>query len=306
MSSRLSPFRRIRPIGGVVASVALLAGCSVGANLTASPSTSRMVRPTDVPTVDDPGTEQATPAAAEESYTTRPLQLWVRNVAFDARAQKYTITVASARDGRFSLRDAQPSSGTDMTDAERSCRVASSPSLQPRIKGAVATTDTLYTLTCPGTVMNLPVLQGNWDNGTSGGGTEAVLVVGGNAAQGVPDAPDKQYVSSGGAIPEVSVESHTVNAKTVSIVVWATQGSILRLEPTNPEGTYTESPCEVSPTGKHRPGTHGPPRLAQYRMRCSDVASVATMSVSASYATGKPGKTTDSVSYQSPLVGNGR
>lgn len=273
-----------------------------------------MVKPTDVPQVDDASTDdEGESTTPQNDVVDIPVQLWVRDVAFNRPRGQYTITVASARGGEFMVRDLQPASGQDLSSSDTDrCRVVTSKPLSPRIKAAVASTDTLYTLTCPGGPMTLPALQGDWysetDGGATGGGALAVIAIGGRQAQGTPDDPQHPSYDATAAVPEVSVESSRLEGKRATIVVWATQGSMLRLAPASDtdSGEITFDECTVRPTGAHRPASSSPARLAQYILRCSGVSSLAATSVLADYATGRAGKSPSMSSARSEALANAR
>lgn len=122
MSPRPPVLHRAVNLAGAMIVEVTLTSCSAATNLNSPTSTSRMVKPTDVPQVED---------------------------------------------------------------ATTGC------------EAAVASTDTPYTLTCPGGRMTLPALQGacssETNGGATGGGALAVIAIGGSGVQGVPDDPQRQY-----------------------------------------------------------------------------------------------------------------
>lgn len=264
---------------GLVGLVPLVGCTSAPSFPRSSTSTTRMVVPSEVPRLDEGFLER--PVAEPRTRADRRTELWVRSVHLTSRGRAHTVTVASAANGSFSLTDGRPTTATTPFDppGRPSCRIMSERPLAAPVRGAASTTDTLYVLHCAGGAMNLPILTGTWSGGGSTHQTQAVVGIGGPEAQGQPTpaaGPDST------TRPTIEVVTATHQGNRATLVVRATEGSVLTLS------SYATR-CTTRLSGPARKAPGSDIRTLQYRMDCMKVTGLANAQVMATRTTGVPG-----------------
>lgn len=274
---------------GVALLASGLAGCSAEATSSEAPSSSRLVRPSEIPDVsvsssDDASTVDGTDASAVAT----PEQIWIRSASYADKA--YHLTLATASAGTFNVYDAQAVGGTNTGPLSSSaCTVRSEKPLGARPAGAIAAVSHLVTLDCPAaTPMNLPVIAGQWSQTGKEGSSEAIFRLGGADRQGRPTAPSAPPTDPSQKIDGtvVSVKHHggdlTVRAwvtEYVSLTVGKSEGA---------DGSLVN--CTTKALPETRAGVRTTTRQRLFEVRCSKLPSLKGYALSSWHSFGSVGQ----------------
>lgn len=279
-----------------VATLLALTGCSAQAITPASPSSSRMTRPSVVPTVGLPGgTGPTDPDVPAEGSTDAPefvpTQIWVRSATYTRGS--YALTLATAPEGDFVLQDTRAAGGGQLIpggDADPQCSKTSEKPLSAPIKGALKNVTHLVTLTCHVTgALKRPAISGLWGDATHTGATSAIFALGDAKAQGSPQTDPDAPIQADQPVDTQVVSAH-YQGENVTVTAWATEYAALTLAVAEAQDTNEFPECTTALSPEHRPGVKTPTQQRLFTITCSNVKRPTTWGLDVAQATGELGQ----------------